>query len=95
MDLMVQVTDQALDQFEALRDQMDLPMDQAVTLVPNDAGELGFAVSSPRDEDEVVERDGKPLISVPQPLIEPLKHVVIDYVQTDEAQGFTLTEQQA
>jgi Fe-S cluster assembly iron-binding protein IscA len=95
MDLMVQVTDQALDQFEALRDQMDLPADQAVTLVPSESGELGFAVGSPTQGDEIVERDGKPLIAVPQPLIEPLKHVLIDYVSTDEARGFTLTEQQA
>jgi Fe-S cluster assembly iron-binding protein IscA len=92
--LMVQVTNQAMDQFEALRDQTSLTPDQAVTLVPNDAGELGFAITSPQHEDEIIERDGKPLVAVPQMLIEPLKNVVIDYVDTPETQGFALTERQ-
>jgi Fe-S cluster assembly iron-binding protein IscA len=90
---MVQVTDQASDQLEALRDQISLTPEQSVTLVPNDGGELGFAISTPESEDEVVERNGKPLVAVPQLLVEPLKNVVIDYIDTPEQQGFTLNEQ--
>ncbi|HUG14953.1 MAG TPA: hypothetical protein VMM78_08015 [Thermomicrobiales bacterium] len=90
---MVQVTDQALDQLEALRDQISLTPEQSVTLVPNDGGELGFAISTPESADEIVERDGKPLVAIPQRLVEPLKNVVIDYVDTPEQQGFTLNEQ--
>lgn len=89
---MVQVTEQAMDQLEALREQIALTPEQAVTLVPNDAGELSFAIANPRQEDEIVERNGKTLVAIPQPLVEPMKHVVIDYVESPETTGFTLTE---
>lgn len=91
---MVQITDRAMDQLEAIRDEADIPTGQGVTLVANESGELGFGVTAPQPEDEVVERDGKTVIIVPQLLSMPLQQVVIDYVETDEMQGFTLEQSQ-
>ncbi len=90
---MVRVTDRAMDQLESMRDQSGLLPDQGVALTPREGGKLGFTAASPESEDEVVERNGNTVMIVPQQLIEPLQSVVIDYVNNDEMQGFTLNQE--
>ncbi len=87
---MVQLTDRAIEQLEAIRDENALPPDQGVTLVATETGELGFAISSPQPEDEVHERDGKTVMIVPQILVEALDGVVLDFDDTPGQEGFTL-----
>jgi len=79
-----------MDQLETMRDQSQLPTGQGVALTPREGGKLGFTAAVPEKTDEVIERDGHPVIIIPQELIEPLQSVVIDYVENDDMQGFTL-----
>lgn len=87
---MVHITDRAMDQLEAMRDQSNLPEGQGVALTPREGGKLGFTAATPNQSDEVIERGGTPVMIIPNELIEPLQAVVIDYVDTPEMQGFTL-----
>ncbi|HVX29589.1 MAG TPA: adhesin [Nitrolancea sp.] len=92
----VHITDRAMDQLEAMRDQSNLPEGQGVALTPREGGKLGFTAATPTQSDEVIERDGATVMIIPNELIEPLQSVVIDYVDTPEMQGFTLNpEEQA
>lgn len=91
---MVRITDRAMDQLEMMRDQSGLLPGQGVALTPRDGGQLGFTAATPEGEDEVIERDGNTVMIVPQQLVEPLQSVVIDYVDTDDMQGFTLNQDQ-
>ena len=88
---MVHITDRAMEQLEVMRDQSNLPPGQGVALTPRQDGKLGFTAATPEQTDEVIERNGNPVMIIPQELIEPLQVVVIDYVDTDEMQGFTLS----
>ncbi len=90
---MVRITDRAMDQLETMRDQSDLLPDQYVALTPREGGKLGFTAATPESEDEVIQRDGNTVMVVPQQLVEPLQSVVIDYVNNDEMQGFTLNQE--
>jgi Fe-S cluster assembly iron-binding protein IscA len=81
-----------MDQLEVIREQNSLADDQGITLVPMQDGQLGFAATVPQAQDEKVERDGKLLMVIPEALVEPLGSVTIDFVDTPEAQGFTLNQ---
>jgi hypothetical protein len=89
---LVHVTDTALDQFELLREANELPADQAIALVPRSASEIGFVAAAPQPDDEVIERDGQPVFFVPSDFVEPFTSLVVDYVDTPEAQGFTISQ---
>lgn len=89
---MVRLTDRAMDQLEVMRDQSGLLPGQGVALTPRDGGRLGFTAAIPEEHDEVIERDGSTIMIVPEQLVEPLQTVVIDYVDNEEMQGFTLNQ---
>jgi Fe-S cluster assembly iron-binding protein IscA len=89
---MVHVTDTALDRLEMVRNENALPADQGIALVPRSAGELGFIATTPAPEDQVIERDGKPIFVVPATFAEAFDKLVVDYSDTPEAQGFTVTQ---
>jgi Fe-S cluster assembly iron-binding protein IscA len=91
---MVHVTDQALDRLEALRDQNELPPEEGLALVRRETGDFAFAAVTPQPEDQVIERDGKPVMIVPAVFATSLDRLLIDYVDTPEMQGFTLSEQE-
>lgn len=82
-----------MDQLETMRTQSGLLPGQGVALTPREGGKLGFTASSPKENDEVIERNGHTLMIIPQKLIEPLESVVIDYVDSAEMTGFTLNQQ--
>jgi Fe-S cluster assembly iron-binding protein IscA len=90
---MFDVTDRALDKLETLRDEAGAEADKGVTLTVQENGELGLALATPQEDDHVIERNGAPVIIVPQPLLEPLDGVKLDYVENEEHQGFTLDRQ--
>jgi Fe-S cluster assembly iron-binding protein IscA len=90
---MFDVTDRALEKLETLRDESGSQEGQAVTLIVQEDGELGLALAFPQEEDHVIERNGEPIMIVPQPLMEPLEGITLDYVENEEHQGFTLDRQ--
>ena len=89
---MVHVTDTALDRLEAVRDENQLPPDQGIALVPHSSGELGFVAAAPQPEDQVFERDGKPVLVVPASFADALSNLVVDYADTPDIQGFTISQ---
>jgi Fe-S cluster assembly iron-binding protein IscA len=89
----MRITDRAMDKLEDLREATAHDFGQGITLVMTEAGELGFAMSTPRQTDKVFERDGEPVMIIPESLVEPLNSVVLDYVETPEQSGFTLDQE--
>ncbi|HYI15787.1 MAG TPA: hypothetical protein VEX37_10385 [Thermomicrobiales bacterium] len=89
---MVQVTDKALDRLEMVRNENSLPEGQGIALVPRSAGELGFVAAAPEPDDQVIERDGQPLLVVPAGFAEAFDKLVVDYTDTPEMQGFTISQ---
>ncbi|MDQ3549542.1 MAG: adhesin [Chloroflexota bacterium] len=89
---MVHVTDMALDRLEIVRDENALPPEQGIALVPQAAGELGFVAAAPQPDDEVIERDGKPILVVPASFSAAFDNLVVDYADTPEMQGFTISQ---
>lgn len=87
---MIEITDRALDELETLRNASNPEPGQGIALVVTDSGELGFALTWPSENDQVFEREGEPVMIIPEVLSEPLDGVVLDYVDTQETQGFTL-----
>jgi hypothetical protein len=75
-----------------VRNENALPADQGIALVPRSAGELGFIATTPAPEDQVIERDGKPIFVVPATFAEAFDKLVVDYSDTPDAQGFTVTQ---
>jgi Fe-S cluster assembly iron-binding protein IscA len=90
---MFDVTERALDKLETLKQESGPQDGQGVTLIVQEDGELGLALAHPQEEDHVIERNGEPVIIVPQPLMEPLSGITLDYVENEEHQGFTLDRQ--
>jgi Fe-S cluster assembly iron-binding protein IscA len=90
---MFDVTERALDQLENLKEKSNPQEGQGVTLIVQEDGELGLALAHPQEEDHVIERNGAPVIIVPQPLMEPLDGITLDYVEDGDQQGFTLDRQ--
>lgn len=86
----MQVTDRAMDKLEELRDSSNAGPDEGVTLVVTEQENLGLALMSPGEADEVLEKDGDPVVIIPETLIDTLNGFVLDYVETPGQEGFTL-----
>lgn len=86
----MQVTDRAMDKLEELRQSSDAGPGEGVTLVVTEEENLGLALMSPGEADRVMERDGDPVVIIPEPLIETLDGFVLDYVESPGQEGFTL-----
>ena len=89
---MVHVTDTALDRLEIVRDENALPPEQGIALVPRAAGELGVVAAEPQPDDQVFERNGKPVLVVPAPFADEFNGLIVDYSDTPEVQGFTISQ---
>ena len=89
---MVHVTDTAIARLEIVRDENSLPPEQGIALVPGAAGELGFVAAVPQPEDEVIERDGRPVLVIPASFAEAFNGLVVDYSDSPETQGFTVSQ---
>ncbi|MGH2560929.1 MAG: adhesin [Thermomicrobiales bacterium] len=88
---MVQVTDRALDKLEQMRQMGGLSEDQVIGIGVGQDGGLRFDLLKPTEQDEVIDRNGQPLIVVPAPLSDPLSGAVLDFPE-DADSKFTLRE---
>lgn len=91
---MMEVTDRAMDKLEELRDQSEPQPGQGVSLVVTDNNSLGLTLAHPQDSDSVVERNGDPVVIIPENLSETLDGLVLDYVNEPGQEGFTLEQQE-
>ncbi|MGH2532254.1 MAG: hypothetical protein ACRDJW_08080 [Thermomicrobiales bacterium] len=88
---MVHVTDRALDKLEQMRQMGGLSQDQVIGIGVGQDGGLRFDLIKPSERDEVIDRNGEPLMVVPAPLSDPLSGAVLDFPE-DADSKFTLRE---
>ena len=86
----MQITDRAMDKLGELRESSDASPEEGVTLVVTEEENLGLALMAPGEADQVVEKDGDPVVIIPETLIDTLSGFVLDYVETPGQEGFTL-----
>lgn len=91
---MVHVTDRALNKLEQMRQMGGLSQDQVIGIGVGQDGGLRFDLMRPGTEDEVIDRNGQPLMVVPAPLSDPLAGAVLDFPE-DADSKFTLRESEA
>lgn len=61
---------------ETLR-QMPLYSDTRLLRIDDDGGRVAIAFDSPRDDDEIVNHDGEPVLAVPQELADMLSGLTL------------------
>lgn len=87
---MIDVTERALDELATIREANSPQPGQGITLVVSEGGDLSLGLAWPQEQDQIFERDGEPVMIVPQVLSEPLDGVVLDYSDRPGEEGFTL-----
>jgi Fe-S cluster assembly iron-binding protein IscA len=92
---MVHVTDRAIDKLAEMRQMGGLGPDQGIGIGVTEDGALRFDLMKADTNDEVIEKNGEPVMIIPQVLSQPLEATVLDYVDTPQEQKFTLTEAEA
>lgn len=90
---MIDVTERALDELVAIKGASNPQPGQGISLIVDENGDLGLTLAWPDETDQVFERDGEPIMIIPEVLADPLDGVVIDYQDTPGQEGFTLTRQ--
>jgi Fe-S cluster assembly iron-binding protein IscA len=89
---MVHVTDRAIDKLAEMREMGGLGPDQGIGIGVTQEGDLRFDLMKANANDEVIEKNGEPVMIIPQMLSQPLEATVLDYVDTPQERKFTLTE---
>jgi Fe-S cluster assembly iron-binding protein IscA len=89
---MVHVTDNALKKLDEMRKMGGLAEDQLIGIGVGEQGMLRFDVMNPDADDQVIEKDGTPVMVVPAILADPLDNAVLDYHDDDDERRFTLRE---
>lgn len=84
---MVDVTDRALDELTTIREANNAQPGQGITLVVAENGDLSLALAWPEEQDQVFERDGEPVMIIPDALSDPLDGIVLDYVDASSDSG--------
>jgi len=91
---MLTVTANAKDKLkEVLQQQGDSQM--AIRIIPSSSnpGQLQLGLDKPREEDQVVKtEDGKKLLLIGPDLVPTLDRIVMDYQETSQGSGFTMSE---
>lgn len=90
---MIQVTDRAERALQEVLTTNSAADDQAVRLLPNGQGGLGFTIDNPGDDDEVVQKDDTPILAVSSQVAGHLTGFVLDYRDGQEdgqSAGFVL-----
>ena len=90
---MLQVTDRAVDKLHQMRETSGLRPEQAIALSFRD-GALRFDISKPGPQDQVVEREGDRVMTVPPAISEALDGAILDYDDAPDARRFTLEQPQ-
>jgi hypothetical protein len=90
---MVQLTDQAARELKALKEANGMEPTEGIRLIPDDDG-IAAVAGPPVDGDEVLGRDGEPLLMVDPRLAGTLRDLTVDCVEVEEEgqvrQAFTL-----
>jgi hypothetical protein len=90
---MVQLTDQAARELKALKEVNRFEPAEGIRLIPDGDG-IGAVAGAPVEGDEVLGRDGEPLLMVDHRLAQALRDVTVDCFEIEEAgqvrQAFTL-----
>ena len=73
------------------RDRFGLGSDRCVGLMAENDGNLRFVAVEPGPTDEVIERQGEPIVAVPTTLAEALDGMMLDFYDTPDTQQFVLT----
>lgn len=89
---MVHVTERAIDKLTQMREMGGLGPDQGIGIGVTQEGGLRFDLMKANANDEVIEKNGEPVMIIPQVLSQPLEATVLDYVDTPQERKFTLTE---
>ncbi|HET8522482.1 MAG TPA: hypothetical protein VFL82_04555 [Thermomicrobiales bacterium] len=89
---MVHVTERAIDKLAQMRQMGGLAPDQGIGIGVSQEGDLRFDLMKASSDDEVIEKNGEPVMIIPQVLSQPLEATVLDFVDTPQEQKFTLSE---
>jgi len=91
---MLTVTANAKDKLkEVLQQQGDSQMAIRIIPSPSMPGQLQLGLDTPKEEDQVVEtEDGKKLLVIGPDLVPTLERIVMDYQETSQGSGFTMSE---
>jgi thioredoxin 1 len=91
---MLTVTAKAKDKLkEVLQQQGDSQMAIRIISSPSKPGQLQLGLDTPKEEDQVVEaEDGKKLLLIGPDLVPTLDRIVMDYQETSQGSGFTMSE---
>lgn len=87
---MINVTDRARERLKEVRDSQVERVDATLRLGPTRQGELGVFPDTAKLGDQVVERDGAPVLLIAPDLALKLAGATIDYEQQGESARFTL-----
>ncbi len=88
---MLSVTERAIDEFAQMRANSNLEPDRGMGIVPQADGGLQLASVQPGPTDQVIEREGQPVLVVPAVLADMLDGLVLDCKDTEGSPQFTLT----
>lgn len=88
---MIHVTERAREALKSVQIEMVDQPEVTLRLAPTDAGQLGVFPDTGRDDDQVVEHDGQPVLLIDPDLAGQLAGSTIDFENTDEGARFTLS----
>jgi hypothetical protein len=74
---MVQLTDHAANELKAIKAEAGMEPSEGIKLIP-DGDSVDVAIAEPTNGDEVISRDGEPLLIVDAILTEPLRGLTFD-----------------
>ena len=91
---MVTVTERAAAELQEVLKSQNATDDEGVKLVPGDDGRVQMTIAQPEAGDQIMQRDGHPLLIVDAAIVDTLAGTEVDYRSGDEngtsAAGFML-----
>jgi hypothetical protein len=86
----LQVSDRALAIIDEVRGLSGAGEGEAIVLFREAGGGLGFTIGAPTEGDQVIARDGRPIVAVAADLAVPFDGCVLDFVANANRGSFTL-----
>jgi Fe-S cluster assembly iron-binding protein IscA len=88
---MIQVTERARQALKAVQTQMVDRLEVALRLGPTEQGQLGVFPDTGRDDDHIVEHDGRAVLLIDPEVAGTLAGSTIDFEETADGARFTLS----
>jgi Fe-S cluster assembly iron-binding protein IscA len=88
---MVNVTERARQALKSVQTQMVDQPDVALRLAPTEQGQLSVFPDTGRDDDHIVEHDGRAVLLIDPEVAGSLSGSTIDFEQTAEGARFTVS----